>query len=264
MLRNTLLSVTVLGFALAGGCASTMGEQLTKSISALQEVQASEHGVDPALLAKSKGIAILNEAQWALALGGVSGSGVMVRRLPDGTWSAPCAISSSALSVGLGIGGESRSVVLLFDRNETIDQIVGDGNFLVAQAQSTFGGSHAYTKEPAQSKDDVHAFVVAEGLFVNAALGNLRISVDEKLNHTAYGAEVTAWDILDGHAKPPAEWRALMERIDRIAKGSSPSVAQKLSSTPPTPANATVVETSVETAEYDEPAATSRKPAVER
>lgn len=256
------------GLLLLAGCSTTtMDQQVNRSIAALSHVQTSAQALDSHVLANAQGVAIVEEMQWALAVGGVDGRGLLMRRLPGGQWSAPCAITTSALSLGLSLGGESRSVVFVFDHDEALDRLVSDGNFMVAKAQGTFGSSHGRTAEPAERPDQVRAYVMASGLLVSAALGNMTFRVDDALNHATYGDTVTAWDILDGHVPPPPGVRPLTARLERIAGENSTGVAgtARVSSVPPTPPSATVVETPVETAQQDEPAAPSRRrPVVER
>lgn len=261
MLRNAAFALITTTLALLTGCSTpTLGQQITRSIGALQEVQSSKQAVDAAVLAKAQGIAIVDESQWALVVGGASGRGVLLRKQTDGTWSAPCAIKTSALSAGLSVGGEARSVVYVFDKGETLDQLIGDGNFFLANAQGTFGSSHGQTSEPPKSSGDVHAYVVGSGLFASAALGNMTMTVDDEINRAAYGEKVNAWDILDGEVKAPPESRALASRLDRITNGrqAAGNANPRVSTTPPTPPNAVVVETPVETAASDEPATPSR------
>lgn len=235
-----------------------MQQQLSNSIGTLQEIQSSAQAVDSKLLARAQGIAIVSDSQWALAVGGLTGRGVLMRRMPDGRWSPPCAITTGGMSLGLSLGGEARSLVILFNKEATLDRLVSNGTFFLANAQGTFGGSHGQIGEPVETEEDVHAYIVASGLFASAALGGMSFSIADDVNQSAYGAEVTAWDILDGHVKAPPGWRALETRLDRM------SGARQASVPPPTPPNASVVETPVETALADEPAAPPRKPTIER
>ncbi len=245
-----------------------MQEQITRSIGSLAHVQTSSSAVDAEVLANAHGVVIVDEIQWAIGVGSSSGRGVLVKRLANGQWSAPCAISAKSLSIGLAVGGQGRSVVVVFENAETVDRLVGNGSYFLAKAQGTLGSSYGHTNEAVQNDDGVHAYVVAEGVFASAALGNASFSVDDAVNQAAYGPEVSAWDIIDGEVQPPPGARALTRRLERIA-GRAGDTAATAAPTPAqvhapaqTPAAHTqpwVVETPVETAEHDEPAAPSRR-----
>lgn len=275
-------SVVALLAAGLGGCAPTMQDQISRSIGVLAHVKSQREALNEEALATARGVAIIDEGQWALVVGGSHGTGVLMRRLDDGAWSPPCAITASSLSVGLSAGGEGRSVVVVFAKDETVDRFIGKGSYLLAKAQGTLGASHGRTGEPVQVNDDVQTFVVAEGAFASAALGGMSFEIDDALNHATYGAEVTAWDILDGTVTPPPGSRALAARLDRIAGRATVAIAPRAgrlgnsgpatsagrtamggavrtSAPAPLPPNAEVVETPVETATEDEPAAPPRR-----
>jgi lipid-binding SYLF domain-containing protein len=54
-------------------------------------------------------------------LGGSGGAGIVMARLPDGSWSAPSAVSPNNLSVGLLLGVDFFDVVLLLNSDKAVD-----------------------------------------------------------------------------------------------------------------------------------------------
>jgi lipid-binding SYLF domain-containing protein len=248
---------------LAGCAAPTMEDQITRSIGTLQHVRSQDGLLESDQLAAARGVAILDQSQWALVVGGSGGRGVILKRQAGGEWSAPCAIKASSLTVGLGIGGEGRSIVVVFEREEALDRFVARGGAFVAEAQGTFGASHGHAGDPYGRGEGVRAYIVAEGVFASAALGGMSLKVDAEMNEATYGPGTTAWDILDGHVKPPPGSRALAARLQRVT-GPSGRAPLRVASTPPTPPSAQVVDTPVEIALEDEPAAPPRRPSVER
>ena len=56
------------------------------------------------ILDNAKGIAIITILKAGFVWTGRAGSGLVVARLPDGRWSAPCAIAAAGAGFGAQIG----------------------------------------------------------------------------------------------------------------------------------------------------------------
>lgn len=210
----------------------TMQARITKSIGALSKVQSSPGPVDPEVFRRARGIAIVDETQAGLVVSGAGGRGLLLRRTASG-WSAPCAIKVQGFGVGLTVGGEGRSVVIVFSTDEALDRFVADGSYFLAQAQGTFGDAYGRTNDPVQKRDQVHAYAVAGGVYATCALGSIGFKMDHAANVAAYGAEVTEWDILDGKVGAPVGQSALVARVERIAGSGDGRGRARSESTPP-------------------------------
>lgn len=206
---------TVIATLLCGCDAPTMQSRITDSIGTLSRVQSSPNPVDSEIFRGARGIAIVDETQAGLVISGAGGEGLLLRRTATG-WSAPCAIKVEGFGVGLTIGGEGRSVVIVFSNDAALDQFVADGSYFLAQAQGAFGDSYSRTSDPVQKHDQVRVWAVAGGIYGTCALGSIGFKMDHEANVAAYGADITEWDILDGKATAPVGHSALASRIDRI------------------------------------------------
>jgi lipid-binding SYLF domain-containing protein len=211
-----------IALALLAGCETTMSERITKSIGTLADVQASPEPVDAEIFRSARGIALVDERQIGVVISGAGGEGLLMRRTGTG-WTAPCIIKVQGFSVGASIGGEGRNLVIVFSTDEAIDKFVADGSYFMAQAQGVFGDSYGRTSDPAQKENQVHVYAVAGGVYGSCALGSIGFHIDEEANAAAYGAEHTAWDILDGKVPAPAGHSALVARVDRITGGAQAS-----------------------------------------
>jgi lipid-binding SYLF domain-containing protein len=226
-------AVTLVALLATGCSAPTMSERISKSIGNLSDVQASASPVDAEIFREARGIAILDETQAGLVIGGAGGRGLLMRRLDTG-WSAPCAIRVEGFSIGVTVGGEGRNVVIVFSTDEAIDKFVADGSYFLAQAQGTFGDAYGRTSDPADRRDQVHVYAVAGGVYGTCALGSIGFKIDHDANVAAYGAGVSEWDILDGKVPAPAGQAALVSRLDRIT-GPRTAARGKWDRTQPAP-----------------------------
>lgn len=226
-----LIALAALAPVLTACTPPDMQTRITESIGTLSSVQSTSWQVDPALLKQARGIAIVDETQAGLVVSGAGGRGLLLRRNGTG-WSAPCVIKVEGFGVGLTLGGEGRSVVIVFSTDEALDRFVADGSYFVAQAQGTFGDAYGRTKDPAQKDEQVHVYAIAGGVYGTAALGGVGFKIDRDANAAAYGNDVTEWDILDGKVQAPKGQSALVARIDRIANTAAEPAPRTEEATP--------------------------------
>jgi lipid-binding SYLF domain-containing protein len=233
-IRPRPAALATLALVLAGCSQPDMQARITESIGTLSSLQSTEWKVDPVILKQARGIAIVDETQAGLVVSGAGGRGLLMRRLGNG-WSAPCVIKVEGFGVGLTLGGEGRSVAIVFSTDEALDSFVADGSYFVAQAQGTFGDSYGRTKDPAQRTDQVHVYAIAGGVYGTAALGGVGFKIDREANAAAYGNDVTEWDILDGKVTAPKGQAALASRLERIVN-AVPEPAERVEQATPEPA----------------------------
>lgn len=69
--------------------------------------------ISPKVLSEAKGIAIFTMFRTGLGLSGAGGSGVVLKRLPDGSWSGPSGILLHTIGYGFLVGLDIYDVVLV-------------------------------------------------------------------------------------------------------------------------------------------------------
>ncbi|KAH8085625.1 hypothetical protein JL720_7616 [Aureococcus anophagefferens] len=128
-------------------------------------------------------------------IGGVTGgTGLLVARLHDGSWSAPCAVSSYGFAFGAVVGAEITDVVTPLDRDAL-------GQFMDPSARGFYGG-----------------FTV-EGAHVYAR---------DRVNTRFYGVPRTPAEILCGTAPRPRAARPLYDALDRYYAARRPLPRRRL------------------------------------
>ena len=217
-----LLSVT-----LAAGPAHAEGEAriLDNSLTVLTEVQAMpDLQVPDWLLQRAEGIAILPEVIKAGAfVGGRGGTGVLLVRHPDGSWSNPLFIGIGAGSVGWQFGVQAADIVLVFTTRKSIEGIT-DGKITLGGDASAVAGPVGRTASAATSVTldaEVYSYSRAKGLFAGVSLEGSILFIRDNANERFYGKDkVAPSEIIDPMAPlapPPAP--ALIEEVARITTG---------------------------------------------
>jgi lipid-binding SYLF domain-containing protein len=93
------------------------------------------------LLSQAVGIAFLRVQKILFGLSAHCGSGLVVARLEDGTWSAPSAIASYGMGVGLQLGVETSGYLLLLNSPQALKHFSAGTSFsLSANLFSGLGG----------------------------------------------------------------------------------------------------------------------------
>ena len=109
-----------------------------KAARILQAFLADPHHPESALnaipkevLARAKGLAIFTVLKAGFVWSGKAGSGVVIARLPDGTWSAPSCIATGGVGFGLQIGADLSEFVVVLNSDEALAAFAKGGNVTI-------------------------------------------------------------------------------------------------------------------------------------
>jgi len=164
--------------------------------------------IPPHILANAKGLAILTVFKAGFLGTARFGSGVVVARLPNGSWSAPSAIGT----IGAGFGGQ-----LGFELTDFVF-ILNDANAVKTFAQAgslTFGGNVSIAAGPVgrnaeaagaaslKSVAGIFSYSKTKGLFAGVSMEGSGIIERRDANEKLYGRRWTARELLSGQVPPP-------------------------------------------------------------
>jgi lipid-binding SYLF domain-containing protein len=181
----------LVGFFLLFGTTVAKAEptpgELDRIEAATRVFEAMPGRVPDYVLKNAKGIAVIPGAVKAgFIFGGELGGGVIVSRLPNGSWSPPALISVAGVSFGLQIGGEARDIVLVFNTARSMD--------LIENGRVKLGGDASVTAGPvgadaAVTSDipEVYSYVRSFGAFIGATVEGSVLSFDFDANRDLYG-----------------------------------------------------------------------------
>lgn len=157
-----------------------------------------------ALLAQARGIYIVPTfGRAALGVGAEGGSGVLLVRRPDNSWSNPAFFNLGGISIGLQAGAEGGPVALVLMNQKAIDSFRNKNNFSL-NADAGLTVINFARMAQGSTAGDVIAWSGSKGLFGNAVtVGVNDIRFNGRLTDAYYGKPLTAAQALDSTEPNP-------------------------------------------------------------
>nr|XP_027793659.1 SH3 domain-containing YSC84-like protein 1 isoform X3 [Marmota flaviventris] len=173
------------------------------------------------VIAKAKGLAILSVIKAGFLVTARGGSGIVLARLPDGTWSAPSAIGIAGLGGGFEIGIEVSDLVIILNYDRAVEAFAKGGNL-------TLGGNCTVAVGPLgrnlegnvalRSSAAVFTYCKSRGLFAGISLEGSCLIERKETNRKFYCQDIRACDILFGDVPRPAQAEDLYEILDSFTQ----------------------------------------------
>ena len=169
----------------------------------------------------------------SVVFGGRRGTGVMVIRKDDGSWSNPVFVNLTGGSVGFQIGVQSTDVMLVFTSRAGIEGIVGGKVTLGADASVAAGpvGRQTEAATDVGMNAQVYSYSRNKGLFAGVSLDGSALTVNQRYDADYYSKPgILASEILSPTAPTPPS-AAAHEFIASLDEGSATSSADVTTST---------------------------------
>lgn len=151
---------------------------------------APDQNVPNWLLERAYAVAVIpNVIKVSLMLGGRRGSGVLVTRKDDGSWSNPVFINLTGGSFGFQWGVQSTDILLVFTSRSSIEGIVGGKVTLGADASVAAGpvGRQTSAATDVGLTAQVYSYSRNKGLFIGVALDGSALTINQSGNGEYYG-----------------------------------------------------------------------------
>jgi lipid-binding SYLF domain-containing protein len=153
------------------------------------------------LVRETKGIVFLCSLKAAMMIGGSVGAGIMIAKLDNGSWSAPCAIGLLGGQWGLNIGAQKTDFVIILRDKKAVDLFSGKGQIKFGADASIAAGPIGRDAQLAVGANDkgyaaTVSYSMAQGMYAGFALEGQGIAVRNDCNEKFYGKKVEAKDIL--------------------------------------------------------------------
>ncbi|KAI1631216.1 hypothetical protein F4809DRAFT_633337 [Biscogniauxia mediterranea] len=184
-----------------------------------------EKVIPPDILANAKGLAILTVIKAGFLGSARFGSGLVVARLPDGSWSAPSAIMTAGGGFGGQIGFELTDFVFILNDSHAVKTFSQQGSITLGGNVSIAAGPVGRNAEAAgaaslKSVAGIFSYSKTKGLFAGVSLEGSAIVERRDANEKLYGQRLTAAQLLNGAIRPPPQADPLLSVLNsRIFAG---------------------------------------------
>jgi len=154
-------------------------------------------------------------------IGGVRvGTGLVVARLADASWSAPCAVGSFGVTFGAVVGAEvtdfvtpldSKAVAEFCDEQTSKVAMGGEVSFAFGPLGRTAGGEAIVSSDA--NTASTTSYAQSRGFYGGVTLDAAYVKVRDDVNLKFYGRTVSAADLLRGLEKQPNAAGPLYEQL---------------------------------------------------
>lgn len=203
------------------------------------------------MIQKAVGLAFVRASKVVLGVSVHAGSGIVISRLSDGTWSAPSAIGTCGIGLGLQFGLEVAEYIFILQTQESLNHFRSGGSFTIggnvgaavagmgreaygaASASGTCGAAEILKDDEYNDNDSnegnkqstvgiapLVAYAKSQGLYFGVSLEGSRIFVRNDINSRTYkfacGRDVSAYDILSGKVPTPLEAESLYAALHSV------------------------------------------------
>ncbi|XP_031269823.1 uncharacterized protein LOC116128239 [Pistacia vera] len=170
-----------------------------------------EKSIPDVILRQAKGLAVLSIAKVGMMVTYNIGTGLVVARREDGSWSPPSAISSFGVGWGAQAGGELTDFIIVLRTNEAVKTFTGNVHLSIGAGLSAAVGTVGRAAEADVRAGDggyaaCYTYSCSKGAFVGCSLEGSIFTTRTRENSRFYGSQsITASDILLGSMPmPPA------------------------------------------------------------
>ncbi|MBU1277393.1 MAG: lipid-binding SYLF domain-containing protein [Proteobacteria bacterium] len=189
-------------------------------ISLLQFTYSPDNSTPRWLLARCKGVALFpGMIKAGFIVGGNYGTGVIMSRRPDGSWSGPAFFIMGGASIGLQIGAQSSDLFMVIMTDVGLQAVLRNQAKFGVDASAVVGpiGRDAQAAIAGGSlQADLYSYSRSAGAFLGASVSGAGIEFDKASSAAYYGRPVTVAEIFDGKVELPASAKALAEALGKF------------------------------------------------
>uniref|UniRef100_A0A0D3GHQ7 FYVE-type domain-containing protein n=1 Tax=Oryza barthii TaxID=65489 RepID=A0A0D3GHQ7_9ORYZ len=189
-----------------------------------------EKSIPDSILRQAKGLAIITVVNVGMMVTYKIGTGLVVARRADGSWSPPSAISTYGVGYGVQAGGELADYIIVLRNTDAIRTFSGNAHLSVGAGISASAGHLGRVAEADFRAGDggyaaCYTYSCSKGAFVGCALNGSVVSTRHSANAQFYGGPIKASEILLGSVSRPAAaatlYRALSKLFEKVENYSS-------------------------------------------
>jgi lipid-binding SYLF domain-containing protein len=197
---------------------ASLAKQITTAWVFYQTLQIKPETSIPSLVvAKAKGVMILNQWSGGVVIGGSGGNGIGMKKNASGEFSAPAFYNMGGGSFGIQIGGSNTQIVAFLMTDKGLTGLTDNKMVWGGTAKAVAGPSAASTQTIDDSAD-VIIYQKTSGLDVGAAFSGVKITNNNEGNRLFYNnPALTPTDIFSGNVTTPDAAKPLIEALNKQA-----------------------------------------------
>ena len=188
------------------------------------------------VIKNAKGLAIFTTMRTGLWVSGAGGSGILIARKEDGTWSPPSGIMLHTAGLGFLVGVDIYDCVIVINTYEALEaftQIRCTLGSEVSVAAGPVGAGGILESELHKRQAPIFTYLKSRGFYAGVQIDGTVIIERTDENERFYGERIPVKEILAGNARnPPYEVRRLLETV-RAAQGDTDVDESMLPTEPP-------------------------------
>jgi len=201
----------------------TATDRLDNAAQVLHQIMGTpDKGIPEEVMEHAKCVAVVpHMVKGGFVIGAEGGRGVATCRTSAG-WSAPAFFSLEGGSWGLQIGVEGIDVVMVFQNQKGMDDLLNSKFKIGADASAAAGpvGRHASADTDWKMNTEILTYSRAKGIFAGLTLSGAVVHPDNDSMTAVYGGNTTYRDVLTGQVAPPASAHAFLAAV-RNAKAEA-------------------------------------------
>ncbi|KAG2194130.1 hypothetical protein INT47_004200 [Mucor saturninus] len=187
--------------------------------------------IPPSVLREAHGIVFIRLYRIGFMISAKGGTGIIIARLPDGSWSAPSGVSMSSVGFGHQAGGEVIDSIIVMNYRAAVKAFFDGGGQLQLGVGASLAvgpmGRAADISASAANTSHIaatYAYSASKGLYMGYSFEGSKISERVNTNAAYYGRPITARDILTGTVPPPQDAARLYDILNSLGAGPRPGL----------------------------------------
>jgi lipid-binding SYLF domain-containing protein len=176
------------------------------------------------VIKNAKALAIFTTMRTGLWMSGASGSGVLIARKDDGSWSPPSGIMLHTAGLGFMVGIDIYDCVVVINSEKALEAFYKVRCTLgseVSVAAGPIGAGGVLDTEVHKRQAPIFTYMKSRGFYAGVQIDGTIIIERTDENERFYGQRIGAKEILNGQVKhPPMEVKRLLETI-KAAQGDT-------------------------------------------
>ncbi|EME46527.1 hypothetical protein DOTSEDRAFT_87066 [Dothistroma septosporum NZE10] len=176
------------------------------------------------VIREAKGLAIFTTMRTGLWVSGAGGSGILVARKQDGSWSPPSGILLHTAGLGFLVGVDIYDCVIVINTYEALEAFTKIRCTLggeISVSAGPVGAGGVLESEVHKRQAPLYTYLKSRGFYAGVQIDGTIVIERTDENERFYGQKLPVKDILAGQVRhPPYEVKQLMETI-KAAQGDS-------------------------------------------